>query len=239
MIIDRDIGHRQGEGFDLEYLGLCYFSLGEYQRAIDLHAQAIAIARDIGHRYLEAIALDSTGRAWLASGDERRAVVLLGQAIEIADITGDVEPAMEARSWLARAHLQLGDAAAALAVTAVERGLAYPLEKPVMHLLEGVALLKLNRPDQSAQAFTEALAAADGLLGLADRNVAALEVRALALSGLAVVEGDPARAAEAAEAFAEARAVTRAPGVVSDTRRLLGIVMAHDHSGILDALDPD
>ena len=54
-----------------------------------------------------------------------------------------------------------------------------------------------------------------------------------------MVAGDPARAAEAAEAFARARAVTRAPGVVADTRRLLGIVTAHDHSGILAALDPD
>jgi hypothetical protein len=83
-----------------------------------------------------------------------------------------------------------------------------------MHLLEGLALLELNRPGESSQAFTDALSAADGLLALADRNVDALEVRALALSGLAVVAGDPARAAEAAEAFAQARAVTTAPGVV-------------------------
>ena len=89
------------------------------------------------------------------------------------------------------------------------------------------------------RAFSDALTAADSLLALADRNVDALEVRALALSGLAVVAGDPARAAQAAEAFARARAVTRAPGVVADTRRLLGIVTAHDHPGILDALDPD
>jgi tetratricopeptide (TPR) repeat protein len=143
------------------------------------------------------------------------------------------------RSWLARAHLHLGDAAAALAVTAPERELTYPPGEPAMHLLEGLALLELNRPDESVQAFSEALATADALLALADRNVAVLEARALALSGLAVVAGDAAQAAEAANAFARARAVTRAPGVVADTRRLLGIVTAHDHSGILDALDPD
>jgi hypothetical protein len=38
------------------------------------------------------------------------------------------------------------------------------------------------------------------------------ESRALALSGLAVVADDPALAAEAAEAFARARAVTSAAG---------------------------
>jgi hypothetical protein len=96
----------------------------------------------------------------------------------------------------------------------------------------------LNRLGDTARAFSDALTAADSLLALADRNVDALEVRALALSGLAVVAGDPARAAQAAEAFARARAVTRAPGVVADTRRLLGIITTHDHSGILAALDP-
>ena len=75
---------------------------------------------------------------------------LLGQAVSIADATGDIEPAVEARSWLARAHLQLGDAAAALAVTAAERELTYPPGEPAMHLLEGLALLELNRPDESA-----------------------------------------------------------------------------------------
>lgn len=179
------------------------------------------------------------GRASLASGDARQAVALLGQAVSIADNTGDLEPAVGARSWLARAHLQLGDAAAALAMTTVQRHLTYPPEESAMHLLEGLALLKLNRPSESARAFTDAIAAADGLLVLADRNVSALEARALALSGLAVVAGDSARAAEAAEAFARARAVTRAPGVAADTRRLPGIITVHDRSGVLTGLDPD
>ena len=156
--------------------------------------------------------------------------------MSIADATGDIEPIVEARSWLARAHLQLGDAAAALAVTAVERELKYPPGEPAMHLLEGLALLELDRLEESRRAFSDALAAADALLVLADRNVAALEVRALALSGLAVVAGDPARAAEAAEAFARARAVTTAVGVVADTRRLLGIITAHDQDGLLTAI---
>ena len=139
-------------------------------------------------------------------------MTLLGHAVSIADATGDIEPAVEARSWLARAHLQLGDPAAALAMTAVGRELTYPPEEPAMRLLEGLALLELNRPEESMRAFSDALIAADALLALADRNVAALQARALALSGLAVAAGDPARRPEAAEAFARAHAVTRARG---------------------------
>ena len=160
---------------------------------------------------------------------------MLGQAVSIADATGDILPAVEGRSWLARAHLQMGDAVAALAVTTEERELTYPPEEPAIHLLDGLALLELNRPDEGRRAFHDAFAAADGRLALADRNVAALDARALALSGLTVVTGDQAWAAEAAEAFARARAVTSAPGVVADTRRLLDIIAAHDQSGILTA----
>jgi tetratricopeptide (TPR) repeat protein len=239
LAIARETGDCEGQSSALSNLGNCHFSQDESWRAVELHTQALAIARDLGNRYLEANELGDLGQAWLAAGDARQAVALLRQAVSIADATGDIEPAVEARSWLARAHLQLGNAAAALAVTAIERELTYPPEEPAMHLLEGLALLELNRPDESAQALNEAVRAADGLLGLADRNVAALEARALALSGLAVVAADPARAAEAAEAFAQARAVTRAPGVVADTRRLLAVITAHDRSGLLAALDPD
>ena len=235
LAIARETGYRQSESARLGNLGLCYYNLGEYQRAIDLCTQALAIAREIGYPQVEANALGNIGRAWLASGDANQAAAMLAQAVSIADTIGAVEPTLEARSWLVWAHLQLGDAAAALAVTTVERELTFPPEGPAMHMFQGLALLELDRLDESVQALTEALAAADGLLALADRNVAALGARALALSCPAVVTSDQARAAEAAEAFARARAVTRAPGVVADTRRLLGIITAHDQAGLLTA----
>jgi hypothetical protein len=89
-----------------------------------------------------------------------------------------------------------------------------------MRLLEGLALLELHRPEESVRAFSDAVTAADTLLAAADRNVAALQVRALALSGLAAAAGDPDRAIEAGEAFARADTVTTAAGVAADTRRL-------------------
>ncbi len=233
LAIDRDIGNRQGEGDRLDNLGLCHMSLGDYREAVDLLTRALTIARDIGDRYGEASALDHLGRAWLASGDARRAVALLGQAMNIADTTGDIEPAVKARSGLARAQLQLGDPTAALAVTAARRELTYPTEEPTMRLLEGLALLGLHRAGESVRAFSDAVAAADALLALADRNVAALQARALALSGLAAATGDPARATEAGEAFAPAHAITSATGVAADARRLLDGIASHDRSGVL------
>jgi len=231
--VARSIGDRQGEGTVLVNLGNCYYRLGEYRRAIDLDTQALAIAREIGDRSEEAVAVEYLGRAWLASGDALRAVTLLEQAVSLADTTGDIEPAVEARSWLARAHLQLGDPAAALAATTARRELPYPTEEPMLRLLEGLALLDLHRLEASVPAFSAAVTAANALLALADSNVAALQARALALSGLAAATGSPAQAVDAEEAFARARAVTSAPGVLAGTHRLFEQIACHDRSGVL------
>ena len=134
---------------------------------------------------------------------------------------------------MAQAKLLLGEPAAALAVAAVKHDPPYPTEEPALRLLEGLALLELRRVDEAVRVFSAAVIAADELLVLADSSVIALQARALALSGVAVATGDPARAADAAEAFTRAHAVTRAIGVVADSRRLCETIASHDQAGIL------
>jgi tetratricopeptide (TPR) repeat protein len=229
----RDVGHRAAEGRELGNLGLCFNVLGEYRQAIELHNRALATARDIGDRYGEATALDYLGRARLASGDAAQAVTLLEQAVDVADAIGNVGPAVEARSRLARAYLQMDDPAAALAATAAARNLPYPTEQPTILLLEGLALLELHRVDDATQAFADAVTAAGELLALADRNVAALQARALTLAGVAATTGDATRATEAAAALTRLDTTTRAQGVASETRELLDMIAAHDATGVL------
>ena len=96
-----------------------------------------------------------------------------------------------------------------------------------------MALLELHRTEEAVKAFKDALAAANAHLALADTNIAALQVRALALGGLAVTTSDPARTAETEIALGRAQAVANAPGAAADTRRLLKLIASHDHSGIL------
>ena len=236
LAIARDIRNRLGEGASLGTLGLCHYSLGDYRQAIELHTQALAIAREIGNQYEEASALINLGRACLVSDGPRRAVTLLEEAVRVAGATGDIEPAAEARSGLARAYLVLGDPGAALAPAASARERPYPTEEQTLRLLEGIALLELGRIDEGVRAFSEALTAADALLALADRNVAALHICALALSGLAAGTGDPTRATEAVAAIGRAQAVTSAAGVTADTKQLLDLIAAHDPTGLLGAV---
>jgi tetratricopeptide (TPR) repeat protein len=199
---------------------------GECRRGGRIHGRITDPALNAGH-------LTDLGSCHFGLGEYRQAIDLLGQAVSIADAAGDSESAVMARLDLARAHLQLGDPATALLTVTQALDLPYPLGKSTLRLLEGLALLELNRPEESVQAFSDAATAADALLALAGRNVDALQARALALSGLAATTGDPARAAEAGRAFARAEAITNAAGMAADTRTLLGQIARHDTSNIL------
>ncbi len=70
-------------------LGNCYFGLGEYRRAIDLHDQALVISREIGDRQCEGAALGGLGRCYAILGEYRRAIDLHDQALVISREIGD------------------------------------------------------------------------------------------------------------------------------------------------------
>jgi tetratricopeptide (TPR) repeat protein len=237
LVIAREIGNRDRESNTLANLGLCHSRLGDYQQAIDMHNQSLAIAREIGNRYLEAWAMDCLGRALLAvGGDTGQALSLFNQAVAIADSTGDIEPAVEARSGLARTHLLMDDPGAALAVADAALQRPYPTEQPTLLLLKAIALLQLGRTTDGVQAFEAASRAVEALLELHDRNVAALYTQALALCGLAVASGDPDKAGSAADAYTRLRTVTTAAGVIRANLQLLDQIRRNDQTGLLTDL---
>jgi hypothetical protein len=77
------------------------------------------------------------------------------------------------------------------------------------------------------------LTAAEELLAHAASNVAALQARALALSGLAAVTASPDLVTQATQAFTQLRAVTTAAGVTADIRWLLTVISSHARAGVL------
>ena len=121
-------------------------------------------------------------------------MTLLEQAVSIADTTGNIEPGVKARSGLARAQLQLADPAAALAATTRGGTRRTRRRSRRSGCWKGWPCSGCTASRRACEAFSDAVTAAEALLALADRNVAALYARALALSGLAAATGDPARA---------------------------------------------
>jgi tetratricopeptide (TPR) repeat protein len=234
--INREVGDRDGEATDLSNLGTSHYALGDYERAIGLYEQSLAITGETGTRYLEATCLDYLGRAWLAVGDTGHALRVLNKAVAVADSTGVIEPGVEARSGLSQTHLHLGDPEAALAVADAALQRPYPTEEPTLLLVRGIALLQLGRTTDAMRAFEAASRAADTLIELHDRNVAALHARALALCGIAVATGDLDVAGNATDAFTRAGAVTTAAGVTTPSIQLLDQIRRNDQAGILTDL---
>jgi tetratricopeptide (TPR) repeat protein len=232
LAIGRDTGDRQQEGHQLGRLALCHVFLGNYRQAADLQAQMLASAHDTSDRRYQVGQLGNVATCHVFLGDYRQALDLYTQALAIAREIGAMESTVNSQPGLARAHLQLGDPETALTVLAEHRGPS-PGAEPTIRLVEAMALLELHRTEEAVKAFRDALAAADDHLALADTNVAALQVRALALGGLAVTTSDPARTAQTETALGRAQAVANAPGATADTRRLLKLIASHDHSGTL------
>ena len=90
-------------------LGNCHSSLGEYERAIDLHAQALAIARDIGDRQGEGIQLGNLGNCHSSLGEYERAIDLHTQALAIARDIGDRQGEGAALGNLGNCRSSLGE----------------------------------------------------------------------------------------------------------------------------------
>ena len=93
----------------LSNLGICHLSLGEYERAIDLHTQALAIARDIGDRQGEGAALGNLGLCHSSLGEYERAIDLHTQALAIARDIGDRQGEGATLGNLGLCHYRLGE----------------------------------------------------------------------------------------------------------------------------------
>ncbi|MCY7391262.1 MAG: tetratricopeptide repeat protein, partial [Leptolyngbyaceae cyanobacterium CAN_BIN12] len=76
--------HRRGEGQSLGNLGIAYYSLGNYGKAIKSHEQSLAIAREIKDRRGEGQSLGNLGNAYYSLGNYDKAIESQEQRLAIA-----------------------------------------------------------------------------------------------------------------------------------------------------------
>ena len=70
-------------------MGNAYYSLGQYQQAIEYYQQWLAIAREIGDRGGEANSLGNLGNAYYSLGQYQQAIEYHQQSLAIAREIGD------------------------------------------------------------------------------------------------------------------------------------------------------
>jgi len=105
----RRLKNRWYEGSALGNLGSAYLSLGETERAIQLHEQRLTIARELGDRRGEGNALGNLGIAYKNIGESQRAIDFLKETLLINRELGDRRGEGNTLGNLGNAYRKLGE----------------------------------------------------------------------------------------------------------------------------------
>ena len=232
LTIYREIGHLYGEGVALSGLADGYANQGKTQQAIDAHQQALTIDREVGDRQGEAIDLTNLAVCDVDQAAWEQAERRYNEAIRIADDIGLVQTQGEARYGLASAQLLQGALAAARQTAEAARTHVVPTNNANVSALLGIVLLRQGALNPARVAFTQAISQADALLEQTSHDYGALDTKALALSGLALL-GEASQLVEATATVRAARAINHDAGVVRRVVRLLEALAVADQAGSL------
>ena len=216
-------------------LGICYAALGQTQRAIEFHQLSLAITREIGARLTEANQLRHLGDCHADLGMWQQAGQYCKQAIQISDEIDFAQGRSEGRLSLATVHLHAGELDAALQTAQAACADDYPPTAADLSLILGIVLARQAKRDAASQTFTDAVRSANTLIEQTSHNFHALDTKALALCGQALVEGT-GQLTEASTMFRDARTITRARGIVQRVLRLFDALAPADPVGILEPI---
>ncbi|PSB15848.1 hypothetical protein C7B65_23450, partial [Phormidesmis priestleyi ULC007] len=114
LAIAREIKDRLGEGRSLGNLGIAYYSLGNYAKAIEYHEQRLAIAREIKDRLGEGRSLGNLGIAYYSLGNYAKAIEYHEQRLAIAREIKDRLGEGQSLGNLGIAYYSLGNYAKAI-----------------------------------------------------------------------------------------------------------------------------
>ncbi|MBD1890280.1 tetratricopeptide repeat protein [Coleofasciculus sp. FACHB-SPT9] len=77
------------EGATLNYMGLVYKFLGQYDKALDFYQQALAIHQQVGNEMAQGITLGNIGFVYQSLGEYAKALEFFQQTLSIAKEVGD------------------------------------------------------------------------------------------------------------------------------------------------------
>ncbi|MER5261555.1 tetratricopeptide repeat protein [Actinosynnema sp. NPDC002837] len=215
------ISDRAGESNALTSLGNAYHGVGQHEKALECHGQALALARELGDRFGESNALSNIGNAECALGRATDAVRHYTASLTIRRDIGDRMGEARTRSNLGHAYLDLHDPARAIeefegALAMAEDGVPDRTDRysegVTLHRL-GDAYRSLHRMDQAEGFYQRALAV--------HREQGDRLVEAIALSKLSDRWFEMGRRAESAVVGAESRGIHEE--LVAATARRSGI----------------
>ncbi len=105
----RDDEEKESFGWTLTRLGLAYYSLGQFQKAIQYHKKSLNIDQELGNRSGESASLNNLGLAYYSLGEFHTAIDYHQQDLEIARAIDDRSGEGKALGNLGLAYHSLGN----------------------------------------------------------------------------------------------------------------------------------
>jgi tetratricopeptide (TPR) repeat protein len=227
----RAAGDQMAEAEALFNLGELHGKLGRVEVAEEQVGQALALADRLKYRLVTGHGVACMAELLTDQGRLQEAAVCATQGAEIGEQIKDPQLERYSKYRLAVANLYSGALESARAAVGAARCSAEGEDETVLALL---GLITLRQDDRTAAhaAFAAAVEAADALGRHGAPGFAVLDAKALALSGLILVDGD-VWLDGAMEAYRSARRMTDAAGVVARVLRLLDALVPADPRGLL------
>jgi tetratricopeptide (TPR) repeat protein len=233
LAIARSNANRASEAVYLCNLGSCYSNLGQVELALRCVQEALTIALEIGYRLVECSARVCMGNAFLDQEKWDEAIRQFKCVVEIADETGNTRYQLRARLSLAVAYLLITELKEARAMAEAACQFNHPRLNLRASGTLGVIALRQGDRVVAEEALTAALKQSFKLLAVTPNLCDALNMKALALCGLALCGSPQERIREAQNAYQAARTVNSDDGIVSRNLRLFDALAQADMGGIL------
>lgn len=224
---------QQAEGIVKSRLALSYGDLGRFVEAFDYHQQALSFDQQRQDRFNEGVARVNLAITSLDTQQIDEAIQYAQSAIAISDEVSAPRLSSYANHFLALAQLYADNLTEARPAAEAARLYDAPDNNYTVLALLGVIALRQDDRAAAQATFKEAIREADGLIEHTPQLYRALDSRALALCGLALLEENPQHVSAAAETYRAARAVTSAAGIVGRVLRLHDALALLDTTGML------
>jgi tetratricopeptide (TPR) repeat protein len=235
--IARKIKDQRSEANLLLSLGLWDSDIGQYEHAQRYLEQSLVLLQQIGDRSNAGVNLVNLAIVLIDQGQYDEAVQYALESANIANEISNPRLASYSNRFLALARFYTGDLRGAR--DAAETALVHnsPEHNHNVLLLLGVIALHQGERATARDKFIAAVNEADALLKHTRELYKALDTKALALCGLALLEGAQHIPA-AIEAYRAARAINQDAGIVARVLQIFEALASQDQAGILKDVRP-
>ncbi|MCL4253744.1 MAG: tetratricopeptide repeat protein, partial [Anaerolineae bacterium] len=228
IALSEETNNRGIQAIQLGNLGGIYYSLGEFETAVEYYHKGLNLSRELGDKLNQSRQLVNIGEVMSILKRQDEAIRYLKESIQLAQELNATSLLQNNWIFLACAYWLFGDFPRGL--EAIHQALDMNHDNPdrvhYATILYGCLSWCHGDTEKATDIFRETIQITDTLLALAPDNFEALYSRALAWAGLWVATGDEASYQHAINTYRTAIQTSGSRGTLFEKHQLLKTLLA-------------